>query len=168
MTTLAEVAQDILDFAVAALGPRAPARQFLGAGLVAFDCEQISASWAPRGLYQSSEGFLAPSTQIAKRPQVTAADFLVEVVRCVPGINSEMESFPDPAELTSAATDIMTDAETLYCAFAEACQPHNVPLFGGCRLMSLGGAAPYGPSGGMGGVRLPLTVQVGCEPAQGS
>jgi hypothetical protein len=90
------------------------------------------------------------------------------VVRCVPSIDSDAGTFPEPADLTAAAIQIMGDGEALYCALATACQSRAAPLFGGCRLTSLGGAAPYGPSGGMGGVRLPLTVQVGCEAPEGS
>ena len=165
MTTVAEVAQDILDFAVAALGARAPVRQFLWAGTVAQDCEQLSVSWAPRGLYPS-QTFPAPTSLPAKQPLVTVTDFMVETVRCVPNINSEAEAFPDPIDLTMTAIEIMNDGETLYCALVAAMQAGT--LFGGCRMASLGGAAPYGPSGGMGGVRVPLSVQVGCEPAQGS
>lgn len=169
LSGLADVAQDILDFGVLALGVRAPARRYLVPGISDItECEQITVSWTSPGLYPSSEGFPIVSRQSAKRPQVTVADFLLECTRCVPPINSETGTYPDPSDLTTTAIEIMTDGETLYCAFAKACQSKTAPLFGGCRLVSLGGAAPYGPSGGMGGVRLPMTVQVGCEEPEGS
>ena len=169
MSSLAQIAEDILAFGVNALGAKAPVRQFLVAGISDItECEQITVAWTPPGLYPSSESFPAGSRQSAKRPQVTVADFLLECTRCVPTINSETGTYPDQANLTTSAIEIMGDGETLYCAFARACQSRDAPLFGGCRLTSLGGAVPYGPSGGMGGVRLPMTVQVGCEEPEGS
>jgi hypothetical protein len=87
---------------------------------------------------------------------VVAADFLLECTRCVPVITSD--AAPDPALLTSSAEEIMSDAQTLYCALVDAAPT----LFGACRLYSLGPAVPYGPSGAVGGTRISITVQMDC------
>lgn len=154
--SLVTTAQAILATAVTALGSTAPARQYVAAGLVAYDqCEQLTVTWAVGGMYLV-DPFPSRTTKPVRCAGIVAADFLLECTRCVPVITSD--AAPDPGLLTSSAEQIMTDAQTLYCALVAAAPA----LFGACRLYSLGSAVPYGPSGAVGGVRIPITVQLDC------
>ena len=58
---------------------------------------------------------------------------------------------------------IMADGETLLCALLAAAQAGT--LFGTCRLFTFGPVTPYGPSGAVGAVRIPITVQMTCASA---
>lgn len=159
LSNLSETAEDILTVAVAALGARVPARQYISTGLVSYDgCEQLTVSVVAPGLYLV-DPFPSRTLKPLRCAAVTAADYLLECTRCVPVIQGDV--FPDPAAITSAHEEIMADAETLYCTLITAVQGG---LFG-CRLVSLGAAAPYGPSGAVGAIRIPITVQMTCAPA---
>ncbi|MFN2592952.1 MAG: hypothetical protein ABR532_09000 [Candidatus Dormibacteria bacterium] len=159
-SNLSETAEAILAASVVALGARVPARQYIAAGLVAYDqCEQLTCSWSAAGLY-TVDPFPARSSRPVRCAAVIAADFLVECTRCVPVI--EGDTFPDPAAITSASEEIMADGATLFCALLAAAQAGT--LFGGCRLFVFGAVTPYGPFGTVGAVRIPLTVQMTCTP----
>ena len=160
MTTsnLLTIGTEILAAAVAALGARAPARQYVATGQVSFDgCDQITVSWGPNGLYPTSP-FPGRRTEVTRCVVVPAAEFIVECTRCVPVI--EGDTMPDPTAIQAAHAEILADAETLFCALLA--QAEAGTLFGDRRLFSFGGATPYGPSGGLGGCRLPIVVQTSC------
>lgn len=161
LSNLSETAEAILAAAVVALGARVPARQYIATGVVAYDqCEQITCSWVTPGLY-IVDPFPAQSRKPVRCAAVLAADFILESTRCMPVIQGD--TVPDPADLTNAAEEVMADGETLMCALLTAAQ--SGLLFGACRLYTLGPAQPYGPSGAVGAVRIPLTVQMSCTPA---
>ena len=158
LSNLSETAEAILATAVVALGARVPARQYIATGIVAYDqCEQITCSWVAPGLY-IVDPFPAQSRKPVRCAAVLAADFILESTRCMTIIQGQ--AFPDPADLTNAAEEVMADGEILMCALLAAAQ--SGVLFGGCRLYTLGRATPYGPSGAVAAVRIPITVQMTC------
>jgi hypothetical protein len=161
LSNLSETAEAILAAAVVALGGRVPARQYIAAGQVAYDqCEQTTVSWVSPGLY-IVDPFPSQSRKPVRCAAVLAADFILESTRCMPVIQGD--AFPDPAALTNAHEEVMADAEILMCSLLAQAQAGT--LFGACRLYTLGPATPYGPSGAIGAVRIPLTVQMTCTPA---
>lgn len=160
-SNLSETAEAILAASVIALGARVPARQYIATGLVSYDgCEQISCSWQPPGLY-IVDPFPSQSRKPVRCAAVLAADFILESTRCVPVISGD--TFPAPADIINAHEEIMADAEILLCSLLAQAQAGT--LFGACRLYTLGPATPYGPSGAVGAVRIPITVQMTCAPA---
>ena len=160
VSNLSETAEDILAACVAILGARVPARQYISTGVVAYDqCEQLSVTLTPPGLYVV-DPFPTRTSKPVRCAWVLAADMLVECTRCVPVIQGDV--FPDPADITSAHEEIMADGETLLCGLLSAAQAGT--LFGGCRLYTFGAVTPYGPSGAVGAVRIPITVQMTCAP----
>jgi hypothetical protein len=160
-SNLSETAEAILAAAVIALGARVPARQYIASGLVSYDgCEQCTVSWQAPGLY-IADPFPSQSRKPVRCAAVLAADFILESTRCMPVIQGD--TFPDPADLTNTAEEVMADAEILMCSLLAQAQAGT--LFGTCRLYTLGPAAPYGPSGAIGAVRIPITVQMSCTPA---
>jgi hypothetical protein len=160
LSNLSETAEAILAACVVALGARVPARQYIATGLVSYDgCEQLTVTWPAGGLYLV-DPFPSKYTKPVRCAAVLATDMLVECTRCVPVISGD--TFPDPLDLTNAHEEIMADAETLFCALLAAAQ--SGVLFGTCRLYSFGTATPYGPSGAVGAVRIPITVQMTCAP----
>lgn len=157
-STLLTIGTELLTAAVAALGGRAPDRQYVATGLVSFDgCDQITTSWGPNGLYPTNP-FPGRTSQVTRCVVVPAAEFVVECTRCVPVIEGDV--MPDPAVIQAAHAEILADAETLFCGLLAAAQAGT--LFGDARLFSFSGATPYGPSGGQGGCRLPIVVQTSC------
>lgn len=160
-SNLSETAEAILAACVIALGARVPARQYIATGVVSYDgCEQLTVSWPAGGLY-IVDPFPSQSRKPVRCAAVLAADFILESTRCVPVISGD--SFPDPADITNTHEEIMADAETLMCSLLAQAQAGT--LFGACRLYTLGPATPYGPSGAVGAVRIPITVQMTCAPA---
>jgi hypothetical protein len=160
VSNLSETAEAILAQCVIALGARVPARQYIATGLVSYDgCDQLSVSLVAPGLY-IVDPFPSRTSKPIRCAAVLAADFLVEATRCVPVIQGDV--FPDPAAITSAHEEIMADGETLFCSLLSAAQ--SGVLFGACRLFSFGAMTPYGPSGAVGAVRIPITVQMTCAP----
>lgn len=160
-SNLSETAEAILAACVLALGARAPARQYTATGVVSYDgCDQISVVWSPNGLFVT-DPFPSRSSKPIRCAAVIAAEFLVECTRCVPVIQGD--TFPDPAAIISAHEEIMADGETLFCGLLAAAQSGT--LFGTCRLYTFGAMTPYGPSGAVGAVRIPITVQMTCAPA---
>lgn len=160
-SNLSETAEAILAGGVLALGARVPARQYIATGVVAYDqCEQITVSWVTPGLY-IVDPFPSQSRKPVRCAAVLAADFVLESTRCMPVIQGD--TFPAPADLTNAHEEVMADAEILMCSLLAQAQAGT--LFGACRLYTLGPATPYGPSGAIGAVRIPLTVQMSCTPA---
>lgn len=160
-SNLSETAEAILAASVIALGARVPARQYIATGVVAYDqCEQITCSWITPGLY-IVDPFPSQSRKPVRCAAVLAADFVLESTRCLPVIQGD--TFPDPAAITNAHEEVMADAEILMCSLLAQAQAGT--LFGACRLYTLGPATPYGPSGAIGAVRIPLTVQMTCTPA---
>jgi hypothetical protein len=159
-SNLSETAEAILAASVIALGARVPARQYIATGQVSYDgCEQLTVTWPAGGLY-IVDPFPSRYSKPVRCAAVLAGDFIVECTRCVPVIQGD--TFPDPLVITSAHEEIMADAETLMCALLAAAQ--SGVLFGACRLFTLGPATPYGPSGAVGAVRIPITVQMSCAP----
>jgi hypothetical protein len=160
-SNLSETAEAILAASVIALGARVPVRQYIATGVVSYDgCEQLTVSWPASGLY-IVDPFPSRYSKPVRCAAVLAGDFLVECTRCLPVIQGD--TFPDPAALTNAHEEIMADAEILMCSLLAQAQAGT--LFGTCRLWTLGPATPYGPSGAIGAVRIPLTVQMSCTPA---
>lgn len=160
LSNLSETAEAILAAAVIALGARVPARQYIATGLVSYDgCEQTTVSWQAPGLY-IVDPFPSRSTKPVRCAAVLAADFILESTRCIPVVSGD--AFPDPADITNAHEEIMADGEILMCSLLA--QAQSGALFGACRLYTLGPATPYGPSGAVGAVRIPITVQMTCAP----
>lgn len=161
LSNLSETAEAILAQCVTALGARVPAGQYIATGQVSYDgCDQLTVVWSPTGLFVT-DPFPSRSTKPIRCVAVIAAEFLVECTRCVPVI--EGDTFPDPADITAAHEEIMADGETLFCSLLAAAQAGT--LFGTCRLFTFGAMTPYGPSGAVGAVRIPITVQMTCATA---
>lgn len=151
-----DTAQAILAAAVTALGTRVPTRQYVAAGLVAYDqCEQLTVTWAIGGTYLVNP-FPNRQPGPGRCASVLAADYLVECTRCVPVITGDQA--PTPADLTASGIEIMTDAVTLYCALIA-----DAPTLFGTHPYAFGAVTPYGPSGAVGGTRIPITVQIDCS-----
>ncbi len=140
-----------------------PDRQYTSVGQVAYDqCPQATVTLTGIALVNP---FPARDSRRPRGAVVPAADLLVEVTRCAPPIVNG--KFPEIAALEAAGDQVMADMEALVCALTNAMLtigPTGQPgiLVPGYALSSLGQVTPYGPSGGVMGCKLPVTITFDC------
>lgn len=162
MTTTSDLLSDgqaILAAAAAALGSRAPERQYVATGQVPYDgCDQLTVTLDPNGL-SLVDAYPSKASGPTRCVAIPSASWLLECTRCVPVIQGDI--FPDPQVIQDAHAEILADAETLFCALLTAAQSGS--LFAG-RAFTFSGVTPYGPSGAVGGTRYPISVQTSCPP----
>lgn len=118
-----------------------PARQYVHAGEVAFDCEQVVVSVPEQGLTHAFPGEAA-AILVCSPPRHVA--LTVTVVRCVP-VMSDNGDPPTPEALDAAARTTLTDLWTLaYVLWAG----YDAGDWGGtCASVLLGPVEVVGPEG---------------------
>lgn len=147
-TTLATHVQDVLDIVVQTFsqaGVTLPSRQYITSGGTAHDCEQVTVSF--QQLYLGPPGDQAAEPQRCEAPR--SASVLVEVVRCIPSVNSRT-GVPDSAAQSAFAVQQLIDAWLLLQAGTE------MSVFG-----ILGDVTAGEPQGTYQAMALSLTMTIG-------
>ena len=158
------VAETLLDVAVAALDTLpdydatlvgAPARQFVSPGLPAHDCEQVTVQ-----MFSVAEAptITMSTLDVGKRGvtgRVSYVLYHVEVVRCIP---TSATRPPSAAALGVAAAQENADVWVLWEALHAA--RRDAVLTDRCSNVVIAAAQPLTPSGGFGGWRVPVEVQI--------
>lgn len=145
-TALYDVATDLLASVVARMttaGITLPARQYVHAGLVAYDCEQVTVTVPESGVTHAFPGEAASVNQVCAPPRHVALE--VHVVRCVP-IPGDSGDPPTVTELDASATEVLTDLWALAYVIWEG---YREGEWGStCSTVSLGPVTVNGPEGG--------------------
>lgn len=141
--TIATAALDAIVDAYAAEQPPAalPDRQYVHAGQVAYDCEQV--------VVTVERGFFG----LAHQEQVEVVDCLLmrsaviaaHVVRCVP-VTEEGGDPPPAADLDAAALELTGDTIRVTNALSAA---HRAGNLGACKSLAFEGIDIVGPEGGL-------------------
>ena len=151
---VADVADLILQDAEAALvnaGQAAPARVYRSHGQPAWDLCSEDALVVYVATLQPAPG--------AQRCAVRwRAEFHVQIIRCVPGIDDNGRA-PTADALDGSAADLLRDAWVLAAAM-----PSFAAAAVGCDDVVAGAARALGPSGGVAAWDLPLTVSITGQP----
>jgi hypothetical protein len=161
---LSDASDALLAIAITALGTTVPDRHYSTNGQVALDgCDQLTVAAVGLSLVNP---FGSRSPGPVRQAVIPSADFLVQIMRCAPSVQGT--AFPDAATLQAAGDQGKADAEVLLCAFTTAMTtvgPAGQPgvLVPGYALSAVGQIVPYGPSGGVMGWSLPLTVLFDCS-----
>ncbi len=158
-----DLATDLLDCVVAGMGEVfddylpaivLPDRQYVHAGDVAFDCEQVVVTVPAAGLTHAFPGQSA-QTQVCAPPRHVALE--VWIVRCVPGLKDNGDP-PAVAELDAAArltlTDLWTLSYVLWDTYRDQCWG------GSCASVLLGPVEVVGPEGYFTAVKATVFVLV--------
>jgi hypothetical protein len=145
-------------------------RAYVSNGLPAFDCcPQLTVHAGPfnRDLVVPTPGSPSPSEAIAKRTtrgNKNRVPLVVTVLRCVPTLKQSGKStvlFPDPADLSASAAEMMGDVWILWNGLQRLTR--DALLFAdveNCRCVDFGPATPVSDQGGCGGWTLVVTVQL--------
>ena len=159
MAALATLASDILTALVAELvadGISVPARRYVHAGEVAWDCEQFVVSLkAMRPTMPGGAEVLptGPGGCVVLRSAV----FEVSLIRCAP-VPFEDGTPPNLAALNTWGLGRNDDALSLMRGVARA---HNAGSFGEvCSQVRIEEVNSLGPDGGFGGVAVTIAVQL--------
>lgn len=131
-----------------------PARQYVADGTPAWDCEQVTVhvrrTFAIDGSGQ--EVGLLPLGHMVRR----GAEMGLQVVRCIPTVEGEMEvEFPTAEAIEESARVILTDAEMLADAAVVADQSGVLP---GCDGVFFAGWENAEPGGGLGGGTITIRL----------
>jgi hypothetical protein len=148
--TLATHVQDVLDIVVQTFGQAGvtlPERQYITSGGTAHDCEQVTVSF--QQMYLGPPGDQAAEPQRCDGPR--SASVLVEVVRCIPSVNSRT-GVPDPQAQANFAVQQLVDAWMLLEAGT------LMTVYG-----ILGDVTAGEPQGSYQAMSLTLTMMVGAQ-----
>lgn len=155
ITALYDLARDVLDVVVAgfsAAGVDLPARQYVQAGEVAIDCEQV--------VVEIGRVFLGlPGQEVAsglKCCPPRSVSVVIWISRCVPTMADDGSTDPDALDASSLA--ILTDGAVLLGTIIEAWKDGT--LLSLCDSIAFQGMTPVGPEGGFGGFRLDFQAQL--------
>lgn len=141
----------------------APSRRYVCHGLPAHDCEQLTVSLA-----QISPKLLGRGDpEVRGRMAVWAvAQFSIELVRCVPGVE-EGGAPPDAAELGASALGLMADGWVVWSWLTRlwvknALLPSSEPnlLQPNTPPVTFDSLVPINPSGQLAGIKMLLTLHV--------
>jgi hypothetical protein len=82
------------------------------------------------------------------------------VLKCIPAVEGSLNSiqFPEPSAISAAAERVMSDGYGAKNGVIGAIVAGT--LFSSCQHASVGELVPFGPSGGVAGVRFPVLVQL--------
>ena len=157
MSTLGDLAAEILGLAVAALGS-APERTIVSHGPPVFDCcDLLAVHWA---VVQRNPNITPPGG--TDRPLLAArmlkATFVVTRARCVPTL-SEQGELPSATALSESALALADDGWLLYIGLTAAIRGGALEKFP-CEPIDLDPMQPVNPSGGCGAVTLGLVTQI--------
>jgi len=132
-----------------------PAVVYLAPGNeVAWDCEQLTLHMTR--IITNYEGGDAPSP-VAHALLMSSAEFVATMVRCIP-VPNDNGDLPDPADVTTAAAQLLKDARAIRRGFERIDQfhlvvPRNVPV-------TIGPVSTQGPQGGFAAVFGTFTFQM--------
>lgn len=149
-TKLYDTASDLLDSVVARMGTvpiTLPVRQYVHAGLIAYDCEQVVVTVPETGVTHSFPGQAASDNQICSPPRHTVLE--VHVVRCVP-VPSDNGDPPTVTALDASAQEVLQDLWSLAYVIWEGYREGDWGST--CSTVSLGPVQVNGPEGGHVGV----------------
>lgn len=132
-----------------------PDRQYVHAGEVSFDCDELVVTGV--GLFQGQPNLPVDFTPIRCEVPRTAR-LEVWLVRCVPAIDDD--GAPEPAEETESAHDILTDLWMVPQAIFIAYKNGTLDLPGRCELLGLGSASIQGPQGAYTATAMEVQVTV--------
>lgn len=128
-----------------------PERQYVTAGEVAFDCDQLVTS-----VGALTTGKLSADYQGAPHPgEIPIGGITVVLVRKCQPIPDEEGQAPSAEAIESASAALLPDGDLLVRTFLK--KPHKT-LGGVCSAVKVLSCAAYGPSGGFGGWVLTLRV----------
>ena len=161
MIDLAELAGSLLDLGVQVLEEAgaddpparpAPAQRFVGHGSITWDCELLAVH-VPR---------VAPKV-IDPRNEACAvvpeAMLHVTLLQCVPKLGPQGQP-PTPAEIDESSRQLLVDGRALYGGLLRAWTTRAWPANRDCSMVKWGQLEPLPASGGLGGWRIDLKVQV--------
>lgn len=139
----------------AAHGVELPARRYVSAGDIAFDCDQLTVTLVS---YYGTNGDVSVQTAQPMRCNTLRGTlFEVMLLRCAPTIEGTPEhpKLPDPAELETYGRLIMNDAEMLEAAIVDA---WGNGVYGDGPNLVIENYDTVGPIGGLGGGFLRFRV----------
>lgn len=133
ISTTLEAIRSMLAASLTAGGVSVPARTYIHAGEVAYDCEQLVVTLT---------GIVAPRAQTSNPcPSLRYAQASAHLVICVPSLTDDLEA-PTAADLDAAGIEVADAAEVFAAGLADAL------LALGCQNVSLDGVVLAGPDGG--------------------
>lgn len=138
-----------------ALGSSVPARRYVHAGEVAYDCEQLVVAFE-----RAAPGMVGVD-QVSPRPVGAVygrmATLAVHLVRCVPTMTDRGQA-PATADLTAVATQQFTDALALPMAMRAGLAASEWGSL--CDSVLWAETVPNGPLGGYSGIIMRVNLQV--------
>ena len=156
--------QTLLDEAASLLlaaGREVPDRQYVANGPppdVAWDCRQLTVALVR--LFSGTPG-LERTGRVAGGfgpcATIWSAEYLIELVRCVAGLDDQGDS-PDATVIDAEAATLLTDLYVLQQGLADAAAAGE--LGARCDDVAIGNVTLVGPEGGMAAVRVPIQVQL--------
>lgn len=161
---LSEVAQDVLDACMVALGDDCPQRSFVSHNAPAWEaCKQDQLT-----VHLQRERFMSSAGRKG-RQSASLAVLTIQIVRCVPDMNAEAQP-PTVEDLQLSALGLMDDLS----AIEGYIRANAAEIFGSCLSVEWSGfgrsgdVVPLGPSGGVGGYSWSINVAVPSAPAAAS
>ena len=142
-----------------------PSRQVVVPGpSFAHDCDMLAVelqSMYPARLRQAT-GSDRPMARNEREVHTRQAQYQVTLVlNCIPGATQQLNSIalPSPAAITAAAERVMTAGFDARTAVRDEILAAD-SIFASCQHASCGDLVPFGPSGGVAGVRFPVLVEL--------
>lgn len=156
-TTVRDLLTSLLDEAVMALETTdgaavPPERQFIGHGIVAWDCDLLSAY-----LVRITPKLLDPKANNCV--VVMVASMAVVLLRCVPAVDGEGNP-PSADRLNEANRQLAIDGPAIQKHLTRAWSEGSWPAGMLCRNVTWGALEPFAPAGGLAGWRLQVDVQL--------
>lgn len=161
-TKLADTAQTLLEVVAAGLataGLSVPTRQYVTAGSVAYDCEQLVVSL--ERLYPGIPFADDPANPVLRCVLLRAASLTVHLVRCIPVLHDGPRGgtiVPTSDELGASGAGLLTDALVVPKVIVAAW--HANEFLGTCDQMGVREVLPAEPDGGFSGTITRVDVQV--------
>lgn len=154
---LDDIAHQLLDVTVAALGAFAPARVAVTPGPAVWElctADQVAVCWLR---LRPSAPLTSTSPGPHRKLVATVADFRIEVIRCVATMDNNGRP-PPPATLEDDALKLASDAKLMWYGITESVRTDT--LVDGCTEVTYSQVQVNGPEGGKASVSMEITVQL--------